>query len=223
MIVPRAARRIAVRAGISAVVKIGALARPWAKRGPSARWQIARCDSHPCRARWRPKRRRSARFDKPRFDKDRDDAAGRANVRVFRGRATIVPNVPPVRIAARANSTVRARTVRIVSVRDSIVRVRIAPRASALRIAMNGRNIRAMRRGTARAATTRTTARSLPNVPLSVAVGPIVSDHVTTIAARRALFRKRRKPASASPRSSRAPGFARAAMLKSGSCRAACP
>ena len=106
-------------------------------------------------------------------------------------------------------------SARVFRVRASTNRV-----TTALRVAgATGRSIRAANRATVRAATMRTTARSSPSGRHSAAAANTASASQISTSAHRALRLKRKRPANASPRSSRVRDFVRAAMPRTGSCR----
>ena len=128
----------------------------------------------------RPSRDGARSFDKPRYDRQRDDGGGEERPR-FRARVRIV----------------HAASVHRVTDRVSIAREKAAA---------NGRSIRAVTGvlpivlPTVRAATMKMTARSSPSGRRSAAVAPIANARSMTTGARHGLHRSRKRPASVSPR-----------------------
>ena len=146
----RAVRPIAARA------RILVIARSWSDRGDSKPWQKredrGERDS-------RPARDGARNFDKPRFDRPRDDRGGEERPRFSRSREDR-PTGSPKFDRPRADDRAKA--------------------------APTGRSIRAAKRVTiGRAARTRTTARFSQNVRRSAAVAPIASARPNSKSARR--------------------------------------
>ncbi len=120
------------------------------------------------------------------------------------------------------NSTSRAMTnharTAAMIVRGFLARARIVPKVT-VRFASGRSSIVLVR--IVRAATTKTTARSLQNARRSAAAAPIASACLTS-GVRRGR-RAKRNPASASPRWCHGQASPRAAMPRNGSCRAGSP